>query len=302
MNFSSTINSALPNFKGTPVRQALADAGAFLLSLNTEGAVMGAELLLEHVLGLERGQTLTRPNLLLRDHEAELYADLIRRRAQGEPVAYLVGSKGFWQHELVVSSDTLIPRPETELLIESALEIFRDKNAPLNILDLGTGSGAILLTLLKEYPNAQGLGADISAKALNVAQNNAAVLNVRPRAHFIQSDWFESLLPEAEYDLIVSNPPYIRTGDLLHLQKEVRLYEPGLALNGGPDGLEHYRAIISQAHLYLKPGGWLGFETGERQHRQITAMLKDKGCWGDIRSLNDYAGHERILWARKKQA
>lgn len=296
----NSTNKQVPKFNGASIRQSLSDARAFLTAHDTEGAEMGAELLLEFVLGFERGQLFTHPELLLREQEASRYADLLQRRAGGEPLAYLTGAKGFWNYDFVVSSDTLIPRPETELLVESALELFRNKNDLLNILDLGTGNGAIILTLLKELPNARGLAVDISDKALEVARNNANLLNVAPRVRFLQSDWFENLPEEAEYDIIVSNPPYIKGEDILTLQREVRLFEPELALYGGADGLEHYRAIIEKAHLYLKPQGWLGFETGERQHKDITAMLKAVKQYGTIRSIKDYAGHERILWAQKK--
>lgn len=294
--------STIPEFKGASIRQALSDARAFLTAHDTEGADMGAELLLEFILGFERGQLFAHPELLLREKEAARYADLLKRRADGEPVAYLTGAKGFWNYDFVVSSDTLIPRPETELLVESALELFRNKNDRISILDLGTGSGAIILTLLRDLPNAQGLAVDVSEKALKVARNNANLLEVSDRAHFLQSDWFENIpeQDEPEYDLIVSNPPYIKSSDILTLQREVRLFEPELALNGGADGLEHYRAIIEKAHLYLKPQGWLGFETGERQHKDISAILKAAGQYGGIRSIKDYAGHERILWAQKR--
>lgn len=298
-NFSSTI----PDFKGASIRQTLLDARAFLTAYDTEGADMGAELLLEFVLGFERGRLFAYPELVLREKEAVCYANLLKRRAAGEPVAYLTGAKGFWNYDFVVSSDTLIPRPETELLVESALELFRDKKNLINILDLGTGAGTIILTLLKELPNARGLAADISEKALQVAHNNANLLKVANRIYFLQSDWFENLpeQDEPEYDLIVSNPPYVKSGDIFTLQREVRLFEPELALNGGADGLEHYRVIIEKAHLYLKPQGWLGFETGERQHKDIIAMLKAIKQYQNVRSIKDYAGHERILWAQKKQ-
>lgn len=289
----------LPEFKGARVSRALADAGAFLTANNAEGAEFSAELLLEHVLSMERGQLFVYPDLLLRDEDALHYADFIKRRAEGCPVAYLTGLKGFWDYEFKVTPDTLIPRPETELLIESAREIFRDREASLNILDLGTGSGVILLTLLKEYPQASGLALDISTKALAVAKENAARLKVADRTHFIQSDWFATLPEEAEYDLIVANPPYVKTKAMLTLQKEVSLFEPPLALNGGADGIEPYRVITDKAHLYLKPHGWLGFETGENQHKDISAMLKIAGQYRNIRSMKDYAGHERILWAQK---
>lgn len=293
---------SIPDFKSVGIRQALTDARAFLTANDTEGADMGAELLLEFVLGFERGRLFAHPELLLREKEALRYAELLKRRAAGEPVAYLTGAKGFWNYDFVVSSDTLIPRPETELLVESALELFKDKNTPLNILDMGTGSGAIMLTLLKELPCARGLAVDVSEKALAVARNNANLLKVADRVHFLQSDWFENLPEQAgpEYDLIVSNPPYIKAQDILTLQREVRLFEPELALNGGADGLEHYRTIIEKAHLYLKPAGWLGFETGERQHKDIAAMLKAAKQYQNVRSLKDYAGHERILWAQKQ--
>lgn len=289
----------IPEFKGARVSQALADAGAFLTSLDAEGATLSAELLLEHVLGMARGQLFVRPNQLLRDEEAKSYAGLIAQRAAGCPVAYLTGLKGFWNYEFKVTPDTLIPRPETELLVESALELLHERDKAWNILDLGTGSGAILLTLLKEYPNAQGLGVDISAGALATAKENAGRLSVATRAHFVQSDWFMELPAEAEYDLIVANPPYIKATAMAGLQKDVRLFEPLLALNGGADGMEPYRVIIADAHLYLKPAGWLGFETGENQHKDIAAMLKAAGQYHNFRFIQDYAGHERILWAQK---
>lgn len=293
------IDSQTLEFKSASVRQALTDARAFLTANTTESAEMSAELLLEFVLGFERGQLFVHPDLKLREQEALRYAELIKRRAQGEPVAYLTGVKGFWHYEFAVSRDTLIPRPETELLIESALEYFSAKDDDINILDLGTGSGAIILTLLKELPNARGVAADISPKALSVAKNNANRLEVAQRVGFLESCWFENLPESRDFDLIVSNPPYIKSQDILTLQREIRLFEPALALNGGADGLEHYREIIARAHLYLKPWGWLGFETGENQHKDIAAMLKAAGVYRNIRSLKDYAGHQRILWAQK---
>lgn len=301
MNSIAEIKDTLPQFKSMPVAQALADADAFLSNLGVEGATMSAELLLEHVMGLERGQIFIKPNLVMPETEAERYAELLKLRAGGQPVAYLTGTKGFWDFELKVTSDTLIPRPETELLVESALEFHKGRNKLLNILDLGTGSGAIIIALLREFPNAQGVAVDISARALEVARENAQDLEVADRLTWVQSDWFENLLPEeGGYDLIVSNPPYIKSRDMLTLQKEVRLFEPAGALHGGADGLEPYRVIIEKAHLYLKPQGWLGFETGEHQHKEISAMLKATGQYHNVKSIKDYAGHERILWAQKK--
>lgn len=298
----SLMRNTAPDCKGASIRQALADARTFLTAHDTEGADASAELLLEFVLKLERGRIFAHPEFMLPEKEARYYADLLKRRAAGEPVAYLTGAKGFWNYSFAVSSATLIPRPETELLVENALELFRNKNTNLNIMDLGTGSGAIILTLLKELPQANGLAVDISAKALAVARNNAELLGVSSRVHFLQSDWFENLpVPsEPEYDLIVSNPPYIKSNDILTLQREVRLFEPELALNGGADGLEHYRAIIEKAYLYLKPQGWLGFETGEQQHKALGSMLKAANHYHNLRSLKDYAGQERILWVQKR--
>lgn len=301
MNSIAEINTTLPTFKGSQLSQALADADAFLANLGVEGATMSAELLLEYVMGLERGQIFIKPNLTMPETEAERYSELLKLRAEGQPVAYLTGTKGFWDFELKVTPDTLIPRPETELLVESALEFQKGRNKLLNILDLGTGSGAIIIALLREFPNAKGTAVDISAKTLEVARQNAADLEVADRLGLVQSDWFENLLPEeGDYDLIVSNPPYIKSKDMLTLQKEVRLFEPPKALHGGADGLEQYRVIIEKAHLYLKPQGWLGFETGEHQHKDISVMLKATGQYHNIKSIKDYAGHERILWAQKK--
>lgn len=298
----SNMKHSVPDFKGASIRQALADARAFLRARDTEGVDASAELLLEFVLQLERGRIFAQPEFILPEKDARRYANLLKRRAAGEPVAYLTGVKGFWNYNFTVSGATLIPRPETELLVESALEPVHNKDARLKIMDLGVGSGAVILTLLKELPQAVGLAVDISAKALAVARNNAKLLEVHSRVHFLQSDWFENLPVscEPEYDLIVSNPPYIKSNDLLALQREVRLFEPERALNGGADGLAHYRAIIAKAYLYLKPQGWLGFETGEQQHQDLGSMLKAANHYHNIRSLKDYAGHERILWVQKR--
>ncbi len=227
-------------------------------SAGNESAGLDARMLAGHVLGLDLTGLIASAQRRLTEDESARLEDVARRRVAGEPVARIVGEKEFWGLPLRLSPATLVPRPDTETVVELALELLRADGAtgrPLRIADLGTGSGAILLALLSELPAATGFGTDISEQALQTAAANAVSAGLAPRATFIACDYASGL--SGLFDLIVSNPPYIRAADIADLAVEVREYDPRAALDGGADGLDAYRALIPQAAGLLAPGAAL---------------------------------------------
>jgi release factor glutamine methyltransferase len=223
-----------------------------------------------------------------------------QRRLSGEPVARVAGEREFWGLPLKLSAATLVPRPDTETVVERALQILRTEGAKeriLRIADLGTGSGAILLALLSELPNARGIGTDISADALDTAEANAAQLGLSMRASFIRCDYATGL--SGSFDLIVSNPPYIRSADIAGLALEVRDHDPHLALDGGPDGLSAYRALIPQSAPLLAPGGALVVEAGQGQSGAIETLMRGSGLTVDSQPKTDLSGIFRAVTGRK---
>jgi release factor glutamine methyltransferase len=225
---------------------------------------------------------------------AALLAANLAARCQRQPVSQITGQRLFWGRNFRVTQDVLDPRPETESLIEAALaEPFQ------RVLDLGTGTGAILLTLLAERPATSGLGIDLSPEALQVAQSNAETLGLAPRATFAQSDWFTAV--PGQYDLIVSNPPYIAEAEMAALSPEVRLWEPHLALTPGGDGLDAYRAIAAGVVPHLAPGGRLLVEIGPTQGAAVAGLFTAAGL-AEIRVLPDLDGRDRVVAARGKSA
>jgi release factor glutamine methyltransferase len=221
---------------------------------------------------------------------------LTARRLAHEPVAHLLGRKEFWGLELQVNADVLVPRPETETLIEAALDILKERRMqPLRIADLGTGSGALLLALLREFPNATGFATDRSAPALEVARANARHHGLTPRAAFILGDY--GLALSGGFDLVVSNPPYISTADIAGLAPDVRDYDPLLALDGGTDGLQAYRAIAADARRLAAPGGVLILEIGAGQAEGVTALLAQAGMAAIGPPRADLAGIPRAIIA-----
>ncbi len=232
--------------------------------------------------------------------EATRLDEFVQRRLTGEPVARIIGEKEFWGLPLKLSAATLVPRPDTETVVERALEILRAEGAQdraLRIADLGTGSGAILLALLSELPNAEGIGTDISADALAMAEANAAQLELTNRASFIRCDYAAGL--SGIFDLIVSNPPYIRSADIATLAIEVREHDPRLALDGGADGLAAYRALIPQSAALLAPGGALVVEAGQGQSQAIETLLTGSGLTVEGSPKTDLAGIFRAITGRK---
>jgi release factor glutamine methyltransferase len=266
-----------------------------------ESAELDARLLVGAVLGLDLTGLIAVASRRLSADESRSLGDFAHRRLGGEPVARILGQKEFWGLPLKLSAATLVPRPDTETVVELALEMLRASPAPgrpLRIADLGTGSGAILLALLSELPDAVGIGTDISTEALQTARNNARELGLADRADFIACDYASDL--DGAFDLMVSNPPYIRSADIAGLATEVRNFDPAAALDGGRDGLDAYRALIPQAMLLLAPDGVLVVEVGQGQHDDVTGLMMAAGLAPEGPGKPDLAGIRRALGGRKK--
>ncbi|WP_150292166.1 peptide chain release factor N(5)-glutamine methyltransferase [Sphingobium estronivorans] len=267
------------------VAQALRDAAARLETISGTPR-LDAELLLAHALGVSRNDLLMRQRDLRVPPGFNLFLD---RRLAGEPIAYITGTRDFWTISLHVTPDVLIPRPDTETLIEAAVDHF-SKRAPAHVLDLGTGSGALLLAALSQWPLASGVGVDVSSAALAVARGNAQRLGLADRADFHLGDWAEGM--EGPFDLILINPPYIArnvllSGDVLH--------EPDGALFAGAEGLDDYRRIAPMLPRLLAPGGMAAIEIGYDQRVSVSALLAEQGL--GISARRDLAGHDRCLVA-----
>lgn len=275
----------------------LRDAAVALTAAGIDNARFEARLLLSHAAGV------TIEWLVAHGDEAPLPAvvealrALTARRIRREPMAYVVGEREFWGLPFKVSPAVLVPRPDSETLIEAALALMPGRTEPWRIVDLGVGSGCLLLTLLREFPNARGVGLDLSAEALSVAQDNADALGVSARSHFVRSDWrLQGWAGQlgGPFDLLVSNPPYIETEAIDGLMPEVARFEPRLALDGGGDGLAAYRAIASQAAGLVVPRGRILIEAGEGQASDISALLTAAGLTSGS-PWKDLGGIDRIV-------
>ena len=253
---------------------------------------LDAELLLAAAIGKSRSYLHTWPERIVSSGDAEAYAGYLQRRRAGEPVAYILGQQGFWKIDLEVAPHTLIPRPDTELLVETALEL--QAAAPAKVLDLGTGTGAIALALASDCPAWQVTAVDRVDEAVALAERNRQRLGLG-NVKVLASHWFSSLAGE-RFDLIVSNPPYIAAQDPHLVEGDVR-FEPSSALVAGADGLDDLRLIVSEAPLYLLPGGWLLLEHGYDQADAVRALLAVQG-FTEIASRKDLGGHERISLGR----
>ena len=261
-----------------------------------DSAELDARLLTGHALGLDLTGLISAAHRQLTPNESVRLEEFSRRRLAGEPVARILGEKEFWGLPLQLSSATLVPRPDTETVVELALELLRadgDLDRPLRIADLGTGTGAILLALLHELPDAFGVGTDISLDALRTARRNATDLGLASRAAFVACNYAAALA--GPFDLIVSNPPYIRSGDIAGLAPEVRDHDPLTALDGGTDGLDAYRALIPQAAGRLAPGGALVVEGGKGQSGPIEALMTAAGLSVQNPVKADLAGIFRAI-------
>jgi release factor glutamine methyltransferase len=287
-------------FAGQTVEAARRALAARFKSADIDCAELDARLLVGEVLGLDLTGMITAAARVLSSGEALGLADFARRRLAGEPVARILGHKEFWGLPLQLSPATLVPRPDTETVVELALELLRADGAadrPLRVADLGTGSGAILLALLSELPQANGFGTDISKEALQTASANAARAGLADRTTFLACDYATGL--SGPFDLIVSNPPYIRSADIAGLAAEVRDYDPGAALDGGADGLDAYRALVPQAAALLAPGGALVVEAGQGQSGPIQGLMTAAGLTPAGAPKADLAGIQRAVAGRK---
>ncbi len=226
---------------------------------------------------------------------ADLYLELINRRRNHEPVAKIIGSKAFWLNDFIVNNHTLDPRPDSEVIINQALKILTNKDESYRFLDLGTGTGCLLLSLLQEFKNATGVAVDISAQALEVTQLNVELLKMQDRVTLLQQNWGDSLTEK--FDLIVSNPPYIPRDDITYLEKDVKLYDPILALDGGIDGLDPYRYLAKQIFLLLKPQAYAILEFGYGQSESIKQIFLQEGYKVEM-ILLDLAGIQRAIVIR----
>jgi release factor glutamine methyltransferase len=259
---------------------------------------LDARMIVGHALGLDHTALAAQSSRMLAADEAGAIATLSARRLAREPVARLLGRKEFWGLPLKVNAETLLPRPETETVVEAALTaVDRDdrRARPLRVADLGTGSGALLLGLLSELPNAFGVGTDISFAALRCARDNAAALGLFARASFVACDYGSAL--RGPVDILVSNPPYVARADIAGLQAEVRDFDPRRALDGGPDGLDGYRAIASHAAPLLAPDGILVLELGHGQLGPVTSIFAPAGL-APVAPRYDLAGIARALVMR----
>jgi release factor glutamine methyltransferase len=273
-----------------------------------------ARMLIKHITGLSDADLIGMDSISLTDTQKEWLDNAIKQRLNSRPISKIIGYKEFYGRRFFVNDDVLDPRPETELIIDETIRhcerseaiqehhiqplACRVANAPRNddvrILDLGTGSGCILLTLLSEIPHSIGIGTDISIKALNIAEQNAESLAVCDRVKFIESNWFDSVT--GQFDIIVTNPPYIETHTLVSLDEDVKNYDPVQALDGGEDGLEPYKVILPQIRKHLKPNGFFMCEHGTGQSQDIKRLAKNAGL-SEIRVHHDLAGHDRCVSA-----
>ena len=269
-------------------------ASQLLKSHNISSHELDAQIILSDILGVTKEFLVTNDKINISKKITQKYSKAIKRRINREPVAYIIGKKEFWSKYFVVSKATLVPRPETELLIYKLVKFF--KNKKINILDIGTGSGCILLSILKELNFSRGIGIDISRKAIEIAKINCKKLNLLNRSKFKVFDI--NRFNEGKYDLIVSNPPYILSKEIRNLSKDIINYEPRIALDGGKDGLDLIKKVIYKSNYLLKKNGMLAIEIGNNQYRRVSYVL---GCQGfkEISKEYDYDRNVRCIISTK---
>lgn len=287
------LNFGLPS----TIRDCLMEGQAALEPAGVDDPRLDAQVLLAEAMGVERLTLLTDPDRPMSPAGRDAYRAMIARRAAREPVSHILGRREFWSLPFRVTADTLAPRPDSETLVEAVLEVpgLRDRHA-LRILDLGTGTGCLVLALLSELPNATGMGVDRSARAAAVAMENARVLGFDARFSAVVSDWTAAFDQDARFDVIVSNPPYISDAGFASLPPEVAEFEPVGALKGGADGLDAYRRIIPDVRTRLRPGGLLALEVGADQGPAVVALSREGG-FGSVEVRPDLAGRDRVVLA-----
>ncbi|HUI84000.1 MAG TPA: peptide chain release factor N(5)-glutamine methyltransferase [Candidatus Binatia bacterium] len=280
------------------LKQALASAVDRLEAAGVGSPRMNAEVLLMFVLGVNRAYLYAHPERELTAEEETRYDEALAQRATGMPSQYIIGHQEFWGLDFVVSPAVLIPRPETEHLVETVLELARGIPRP-KLVDVGTGSGCIALALANELKDAQVYAVDASAEALEIARANAARLQLDARVHVMQSNVLETLAEVHDFDFVVSNPPYVGFGEADKVQKSVRDFEPRIAVFAGERGLDVIAPLVEQAHGALRTGGWLAVEIGYSMRDAVLNLLHP-GMWEDVRVVPDLQGIPRVVAARKR--
>ena len=256
---------------------------------------LDSEILLCKSIDKDKKHIILNSKEILNNKQLKNFNNFIERRKNGEPIAYLINKKEFWKDEFYVNKDVLIPRPDTELIIDQVLKIY-SKQSQLQVLDIGTGSGCILLSILKERPNFYGTGIDISKKSINISKFNAKKLNLNNRTRFIHSSVDNFKI--GKYDIIVSNPPYIKSLSLKYLEKDVFGFEPKLALSGGFDGFSKIREVISKANNLIKKNGKFILEIGFNQKNKVKKILKEEGFYVN-KAIKDYGNNDRCIISTK---
>ena len=277
------------------IQLAIEEGINILKNCNIQNAQLDTEILLAKVLRSNRKDLILNNHKDLNDKKFKYFKKLIKERANRKPIAYLLNKKFFWDNEFYVNEDTLIPRPDTELVIEEVLRLSKNKKK-LNILDIGVGSGCILLSILKEKKNFNGTGIDINKKTLDISKINAKKLNLDQRTKFYKSD--VDKFTQGKYDLIVSNPPYIKKSYLKYLESDVLKFEPNLALDGGLDGLSVIRKVIKKSSELLKKNGKFILEIGFDQKSKVIKLLNNKGFYINS-SVKDLANNDRCIVSTK---
>ena len=283
------------------IRKLLAWIAEYLTKNEVDAPRLSAEMLLSHVLGLKRIELYTQFDRVVEKDALDRLHDLVKRAGNHEPVAYLVGRTEFYSLEMEVTADCLIPRPETELLVQRAIEFLRTREGQQHVCDLCTGCGCIAIAIAKGCPNARVVATDLCDKALVVAARNVAKHGVADQIELLCGDLFDPLVPQldvTQWDLIVCNPPYVSTAEYETLEKNVKDYEPQLALLAGEDGLDVYRRLCEQIDRFLKPDGALMLEIGYAQGPTVRELLEQTGAFSDIRIEKDHQRHDRIVIAR----
>ena len=277
------------------IEKAITEANQILKKNNIKSSKLDCEILMSKAIDKDRKFVILNSHQNLKEKNVTYFKHLIQQRSNGKPIAYLVGKKSFWNYEFTVNNDVLIPRPDTEIIIEEVIKIYGAKNR-LNILDIGVGSGCVLLSILAEKKNFCGVGIDISKKCIELSKTNASNLGILNRVKFFKSD--VDNFNRGKYDLIISNPPYINHFDLKKLEKDVINFEPKLALYGGIDGLSEIRKVINKSSELIKTNGKLILEIGFEQKQNVKKILKNKGFYID-KVVKDYANNDRCVISTK---
>jgi release factor glutamine methyltransferase len=277
----------------------------YLKSKNIESPRLCAEILLSHQLSISRLKLYLEYDQPVGENDLNLYRAMIKRLADGEPIQYITGMQEFWSMDFIVNRSVLIPRPETEIIVEQAIRLYNENNfgesPAVHILDMCTGSGAISVAVASELKNAQVVAVDISKEAIETAGENINRHGMTERISLIEGDLFEPFINNPKYfDIIVSNPPYVTKEEYRLLPRKIRDFEPGIALESGEDGLSHIRSILEKAPHYLNPGGWLILEMDPNQIDAVSQMIRCNDYYQDISVIKDYSHRDRVVIIRKK--